>query len=40
VIADRYVDECVTRYPEIATYLGVEGHDHEWGDYSPDGLSE
>jgi uncharacterized protein (DUF885 family) len=39
-IADRYVDECVARYPEIATYLGVEGHDHEWGDYSPDGLNE
>src|SRR5215212_6829836 len=26
-IADRYVDECVTRYPEIATYLGCDGHD-------------
>jgi uncharacterized protein (DUF885 family) len=40
VIADRYVDECVARYPEIATYLGVAGHDHEWGDYSPAGIAE
>jgi uncharacterized protein (DUF885 family) len=39
-IADRYVDECAARYPEIATYLGIEGHDHEWGDYSPTGLAD
>ena len=39
-IADAYVDECVERYPETATYLGVAGHDHEWGDYSPGGLAE
>src|SRR5688572_24694815 len=26
-IADRYVDECVERYPEIATYLGIPDHD-------------
>src|SRR5215207_5998866 len=39
-IADRYVDECAARYPEVATYLGVEGHDHEWGDYSPAGIAE
>ncbi len=39
-IADRYVDECAARYPEVATYLGIEGHDHEWGDYSPAGLAE
>jgi uncharacterized protein (DUF885 family) len=39
-IADRYVDECVALYPEVATYLGARGHDHEWGDYSPAGLAE
>ena len=39
-IADNYVDESAARYPEIATYLGIEGHDHEWGDYSPAGLAE
>ena len=39
-IADRYVDECAARYPEVATYLGVQGHDHEWGDYSPAGIAE
>ncbi len=39
-IADTYVDECVERYPETATYLGVEGHDHQWSDYSPGGLAD
>ena len=29
--------ECVERYPELATQLGVQGHDHAWSDYSPDG---
>ena len=37
-IADRYVTECAERYPETATYLGIEGHDDQWSDYSPDGL--
>ena len=39
-LADSYVEECVQRYPELATYLGVEGHDHRWSDYSPDGHGE
>ena len=39
-IADAYVDECAERYPETATYLGVEGHDHEWSDYSPGGMAD
>ena len=39
-IADRYVDECVTRYPEIATFLGIPDHDDSWGDYSPGGLAD
>jgi uncharacterized protein (DUF885 family) len=39
LIADRYIAECAERYPETATELGVPGHDHEWGDYSPDGLA-
>ena len=34
------MDECVERYPEMATYLGVAGHDHEWSDYSPAGHAE
>src|SRR6478609_1591524 len=38
-VADAYVEECVQRYPELATVLGAPGHDHEWGDYSPDGLA-
>ena len=40
LIADRYVDECVARYPETATYLGIPDHDHSWSDYSPDGLAD
>jgi uncharacterized protein (DUF885 family) len=38
-IADRYVTECIERYPEVATTLGAPGHDHEWGDYSVDGVA-
>jgi uncharacterized protein (DUF885 family) len=40
LIADRYVDECVARYPETATFLGIPDHDHSWSDYSPDGLAD
>src|SRR4029453_18113163 len=40
VIADRYVDECVARYPEIATFLGIPDHDDSWSDYSPSGLAD
>ena len=39
-IADRYVDECVARYPEIATFLGIPDHDDSWSDYSPSGLAD
>ncbi len=39
-IADRYVDECIAAYPEIATQLGVTEHDGGWSDYSPDGLAD
>lgn len=38
-IADSYVTECAERYPELATRLGVPGHDHQWRDYSPGGLT-
>ena len=39
-IADAFVDECVQRYPETATYLGIPGHDDAWSDYSPDGFAD
>ncbi|GAA2098536.1 DUF885 domain-containing protein [Microlunatus panaciterrae] len=39
-IADRYVTECTERYPELATYLGVEGSDDRWSDYSLNGHAE
>lgn len=37
VLSDRIVDDYVALDPMVATYLGVPGHDHEWGDLSPDG---
>jgi uncharacterized protein (DUF885 family) len=40
VIADGFVDECVARYPETATFLGIHDHDDAWSDYSPSGLAE
>jgi uncharacterized protein (DUF885 family) len=40
VIADRYVDECVARYPETATFLGIPDRDDSWSDYSPSGLAD
>jgi uncharacterized protein (DUF885 family) len=40
LIADGFVDECVARYPETATYLGIPDHDDSWSDYSPDGLAD
>jgi uncharacterized protein (DUF885 family) len=39
-IADAYVAECTACYPELATQLGVEGHDHAWSDYSPTGHAD
>ena len=39
-IADAFVDECVQRYPETATFLGIPGHDDAWSDYSPDGFAD
>jgi len=38
-IADRYVEELCVLEPITATYLGIDGHDHELGDLSPSGLS-
>jgi uncharacterized protein (DUF885 family) len=38
-VAERYVSECTSRYPEIATYLGVAGLDDRWSDYSPAGIA-
>jgi uncharacterized protein (DUF885 family) len=40
VIADGFVDECVARYPETATFLGIHDYDESWSDYSPNGLAE
>jgi uncharacterized protein (DUF885 family) len=37
-LADRYVDEHAALRPVDATFAGVDGHDHRWGDLSPDGL--
>lgn len=37
-LSDIAVDEMAALYPVDATYVGVEGHDHRWTDYSPDGI--
>jgi len=38
-IADKYVDELVTLDPNLATALGIPGHEREMSDYSPDGVA-
>ncbi len=37
-LSDAAVDELAALYPVEATYVGVEGYDHLWSDYSPGGL--
>jgi hypothetical protein len=37
-LADRLVDDVAAVAPMVATYAGIEGHDHRWGDLGPDGL--
>jgi uncharacterized protein (DUF885 family) len=37
-LSDTAVDEMAALHPVDATYLGIEGHDHRWSDYSPDGI--
>jgi uncharacterized protein (DUF885 family) len=39
VLADRFVDAYAALAPMHATYAGIEGHDHRWGDLGPDGLT-
>ncbi|MGH3355269.1 MAG: DUF885 domain-containing protein [Nocardioidaceae bacterium] len=38
-IADSFVDRHAALAPNDATYLGIEGHDHEMTDFSPDGFA-
>ena len=37
-LSDTAVEEMAALHPVDATYVGVEGHDHRWTDYSPDGI--
>ncbi len=37
-IADRYVDAYAALRPIDATFAGIDGHDHRWGDLGPDGV--
>jgi uncharacterized protein (DUF885 family) len=39
-LSDRFVDEYTAAVPMAATYAGVRGHDHRWGDLSPSGVQE
>jgi len=36
-LADRLVDEYAAAHPEVATQIGVHGHDDRWSDLTPDG---
>lgn len=38
-LADRFVDEFAALSPMLATFAGIAGHDHRWGDLGPDGLA-
>lgn len=38
-LAARFVDETAALSPMAATYIGVDGHDHRWGDLGPDGVA-
>lgn len=38
-LADRFIDETAALSPMSATYIGVDGHDHRWGDLGPDGVA-
>ena len=37
-LSSEIVDETAAAVPTLATYLGIAGYDHEWGDLSPSGL--
>jgi uncharacterized protein (DUF885 family) len=36
-LADRFVEDYAAAHPDVATYIGVPGHDDEWADLTPDG---
>ena len=36
-LSSRFVDDLAALEPMTATFLGLPGHDHEWGDLSPAG---
>ena len=36
-VADSFVDAYAAAVPEVATYIGVPGHDDRWSDHSPAG---
>src|SRR5690606_12872746 len=38
-LADAFVDAFAAVRPLEATFVGVHGHDHRWGDLGPDGLA-
>ncbi len=37
-LSDRFVDAFARSQPLWATFLGISGHDHEWGDLGPEGI--
>ncbi|QDP95707.1 DUF885 domain-containing protein [Microlunatus elymi] len=39
-LAEAYVTEAINQQPTLATALGIEGHDDQWDDFSPDGFAD
>jgi uncharacterized protein (DUF885 family) len=37
-LSERYLEEYVALSPIAATFMGIEGHDHELPDYTPSGF--
>jgi hypothetical protein len=36
-LADRFVEDYAAAHPDVATAIGVRGHDDRWPDLSPEG---
>jgi uncharacterized protein (DUF885 family) len=39
-LSSDIVDELASTFPDIATEVGIEGHDDKWTDFSPEGAEE
>lgn len=39
-LSNEIVDELASTFPDIATEVGIEGHDDKWTDFSPEGAED